>query len=113
MNTAYCIYPTNWNPLPDIRSPRASISPLEVPEASTPAVGEIAEIVTEPHWLVDIYSWVNLKKFDIAIDILFEKIDDLLIDGQFDECNELLLAIDIKRLDHNLIVATLSITSAA
>ncbi len=66
-----------------------------------------------PIWLGDVYSLVDQDRPDEAADILFDRIDDLLVDGQFGRCDELLRAIDLKRLDTHLIVALLSITRAA
>jgi len=69
--------------------------------------------VDAPIWLGDVYSLVDRKRPDEAVDILFDHVDDLLIAGQFTKCDELLQTIDLKRLDANLIVAVLSITLAA
>lgn len=66
-----------------------------------------------PVWLDDVYSKVAAGVPDDAIDILFDHIDDLLIEGRFSECEDVLMMIDPKRLDTNLLVAALSITKAA
>jgi hypothetical protein len=64
-------------------------------------------------WLGDVYSLVARDRFDAAIDILFRNVDALLLAGQFDRCDDLLRAIDLKRLDTNLLVGALSITLSA
>jgi hypothetical protein len=64
-------------------------------------------------WLGDVYSLVARNRFDAAIDILFRNVDELLLTGQFNRCNDLLRAIDLGRLDTNLLVGTLSITVSA
>jgi hypothetical protein len=66
-----------------------------------------------PLWLEDVYSLVRREKIDPAIDLLFDRVDNLLLAGKFSECDALLKVIDVKRLDSNLIVAALSITDAA
>ncbi len=66
-----------------------------------------------PSWIEDVYSLVKREEIDPAIDLLFEKIDDLLVDGHFTACDDILRAIDVSRLDTNLLVAVLSITVAA
>jgi hypothetical protein len=102
---------------------------------STPGVGSVAEYLQafwkrlddaaadEPRlakdetpgltWLGDVYSLVARDRFDAAIDILFRNVDALLLTGQFNRCNDLLRAIDPKRLDTNLLVGALSITVSA
>jgi hypothetical protein len=64
-------------------------------------------------WLGDVYSLVAQGRFEAAIDVLFRNVDALLLAGQFSRCNELLRAIDLKRLDTNLLVGALSITVSA
>lgn len=63
-----------------------------------------------PTWLGDVYSLVRRNQPDAAVDILFRHVDDMLLKDEFSRCNALLRAIDLKRLDTNLIVAVLSIT---
>ncbi|WP_428265089.1 hypothetical protein [Haliangium sp.] len=80
-------------------------------------VGRDAECVTSssdaPLWLGDVYSLVARQQPDEAIDILFDHIDELLSEGQFARCDSVLRAIDLDRLDTNLVVAVLSITLSA
>lgn len=63
--------------------------------------------------LNDIYVLVSGGKPDEAIDVLFDYVDGLLCDGNFDECNDLLNVVDFERLDSNLVVGFLSITISA
>ena len=64
-------------------------------------------------WLDDVYSLVQQKRQRKAVDILYEKVDDLLIAGEFKRCDELLRTIDLSRLDTNLIVSVLAMTKSA
>lgn len=66
-----------------------------------------------PMWLNDVYAHVAENAPDPAIDILFDHVNDLLFEDQFTKCNDLLHAVDLKRLDTNLLVALLSITAPA
>lgn len=107
--------------------------PVEPPRLSAPGAGEVADFLFEvakrltgtdenqlrsipedaPIWLGDVYSLVARQRPDDAVDILFDHIDDLLLAGRFAHCDELLRAVDLARLDTNLIVAVLSITLMA
>ena len=73
----------------------------------------MAETDRAPLWLNDVYSLVAADGPDDAIDVLFNNIDDMLLAGDFARCDDLLMVIDPKRLDTNLLVAALSITKAA
>ena len=66
-----------------------------------------------PLWLDDVYSLVVKSKPDAAVDVLFARIDELLTRRDFDRCDSLLRAVDLGRLDTNLMVALLSITLPA
>ena len=66
-----------------------------------------------PVWLDEVYSLTARGEIDSAIDVLFDHVDDLLLEGDFSTCNELLIAVDLKRLDTNLLIAILSITLSA
>lgn len=61
--------------------------------------------------LENIYSLVEGKKDDLAIDVLFNLVDDLLWAKKFDEVNDLIQQVEIDRLSNNLLVGLLSITS--
>lgn len=61
-------------------------------------------------WLHDIYTFVSKNKDEEAIDLMFEKIGDLLEDGEFEKVNEILPTIDLRRLNLNLLVGLLCIT---
>lgn len=71
------------------------------------------DTVSAPTWLDTVYSLVARGKPDDAIDVLFDRVDDLLIAGEFPRCNDLLHAVDLARLDIDLLVALLSITLRA
>lgn len=66
-----------------------------------------------PLWLDDVYSLVVKAKPDAAVDVLFARVDELLRRREFDRCDSLLRAVDLGRLDTNLMVALLSITQPA
>lgn len=67
----------------------------------------------ETPWLGELYSMVKDEKSDDALDLLFEKVDDLLVEGRMEQCDRLLKKIDEKRLDTSLLVGVLSITLPA
>lgn len=48
-----------------------------------------------------------------ASDLLFEKIDDLLLEGKMEEADEAIRAIDVDKLDSSLLVGVLSVTLRA
>ena len=64
-------------------------------------------------WLSDLYMLVAENKIDPAINLLFDKIDDLLCAGEFATVDQIIQVIDLTRLDSNLLVGLLSITYAA
>lgn len=66
-----------------------------------------------PTWLGSIYSLVHRGEPDDAIDVLFDHLDRLLDSGDFEKCDGVLMTIDVKRLDTNLLVALASITRVA
>jgi tetratricopeptide (TPR) repeat protein len=66
-----------------------------------------------PDWLLEVYSLVSQARREAAIDLVFERIDALLREGRFDSCDEVLRAVDTRRLSTSLMVAFLSITLAA
>lgn len=68
---------------------------------------------TAPSWLGDLYTLVQDGETDRAVDVLFDRIDDLLIAEDFGRCNDLLLVVDPKRLDTHLLVSVLSVTKSA
>ena len=66
-----------------------------------------------PPWLATLYELVEQDSIDPAIDLLFDHINDLLFEDRAADCDGLLPQIDVARLDTNLLVALLSVTSPA
>lgn len=117
----------SWGKLSDQPASVWSIRPIGAP---IPGAGKIADkvslqavfffgddaderptpIVNAPMWLEDIYSLVAQGKVDDAIDVLFHNMNAMFRRGEFVLCNEWLRAIDLKRLDANLLVGLLTIT---
>lgn len=64
-------------------------------------------------WLQKLYDFVENSKDDDAIDLLFDNIDDLLIDHRIDLCEEILNIINLEKLNSNLLIGLLSITNSA
>lgn len=62
-------------------------------------------------WFEKMYGLVEGDRADEALDILFEEVDTLLRDDM-DLVTEMFEAIDLSRLDTNLLVGVLSITLA-
>lgn len=68
---------------------------------------------TQHPWLEKLYILCESNNNEEAIDMLFDNIDDLLTYGKMNECDELLKAIKIDRLNITLLVGLLSITKGA
>lgn len=68
---------------------------------------------SELSWLSSTYSLVAKSDVHAAIDLVFEHFDELLFEGRMREADEALAAVDVERLDSNLMVAVLTITYAA
>ena len=64
-------------------------------------------------WLEEMYAHVAASRLDEAMDLLFDRVDDALCDGLMTEVDALLPMIDLTRLDTNLMVGLLSVTSGA
>lgn len=60
--------------------------------------------------LSEVYSFVELGDRESAVDLLFERVDELLADDRMPECDALLQQIDVTKLDSHLMVSSLSIT---
>ncbi|MFO7561391.1 MAG: hypothetical protein R6X02_02005 [Enhygromyxa sp.] len=99
------------DPRPLYQSRRPFFSPLPPLFA---AENDSAYFVGKPPpWLASLYELVEQGSIDEAIDLLFDHVNDLLFDDRADECDELLQAIDLDRLDTNLLVSLLSVTLPA
>ena len=55
----------------------------------------------------------NEQDADVAIDKLFDYVDDLLLKGEFTEVDAFLQIVDVEELSKELAVAVLSITFTA
>jgi len=64
-------------------------------------------------WLSDLYVMIKNGSTDKAIDLLIDEVDDLLSDGEFERCDDLMGLIDLDRLDVDLLVGVLSVTLGA
>ncbi len=79
-------------------------------------VVEVALLSAEPSsstWLEEVYSLVRRDQIDDALDLAFEKLESLYNEQKFDLADAVTKAIDLKRLDTNLLVGFLSITKRA
>lgn len=61
-------------------------------------------------WLGELYRLVKNDSIDPAIDLLFDKISQMIEDEDFSDCDQLIRVIDTDQLDTNLLVAVLSVT---
>ena len=50
-------------------------------------------------WLQEIYQQVEEGKISRPLDILFNHIDTMFLDGEFERCNEILPKIDLLSWD--------------
>jgi hypothetical protein len=55
----------------------------------------------------------DADEIDAGLDFAFDTIDDLLLDGRFTECNQLIANVDVTRFDPAILVGFLTITAAA
>jgi hypothetical protein len=104
---------SRWRPVLEKHAPRV----LE--KHSKSDAGEIFQ----PHearaparfedWLDDVYAFVAAKDDERAVELVFDTIDDLLLEGRFQVCDDTLRAVDVERLNPTLLLALLSITLAA
>ena len=78
---------------------------------SRPVVARMA--VIKFLWISKLYACTTDDAIDEAVLLLYEKVDDLLIEKKFAECNMLLERIDIGRLCTELQVGLLRITYPA
>jgi hypothetical protein len=86
------------------------------PRASATEASDKATLRPRPlnlRWLETVYTRVAAGDPDGAIDVLFEEVDNLLVDADFSAVDSVLRSIDPMRLDTNLIVAALSVTLRA
>lgn len=60
-----------------------------------------------------VYARVAEEDLDGAIDVLLSHVDDLLSDGRFEVCDQMLSVTDVDQLDTYLIVGFLSTTRRA
>lgn len=56
---------------------------------------------------------LECSNVDDALDVIFDTIDDALLDGKFKECNQALASININEWSTDLLGGILSITLAA
>lgn len=68
---------------------------------------------TAPPWLDEVYVLVSQQNLEGAIDLLFDRIDDLLLAGRMQECDKILRAVELGRLESNLLVGLLTATLPA
>ncbi len=64
-------------------------------------------------WLDELYALIADDEIEQATDLLFERLDDLLLDGRLEECDHVLRRLEVRRLDSNLMIGVLSVTSGA
>jgi len=66
-----------------------------------------------PPWIDTFHAYAGTNQDEEAIDLLFEKIDDMLLDDQMAEVDRLLALFELEKLSINLLVGLLSITLSA
>lgn len=66
-----------------------------------------------PNWLEQVYLLTMAHKIDNAVDIVFERLDELFRHEKFEDCDNILQIVDLYKLETNLIIAFLSITLRA
>jgi hypothetical protein len=70
--------------------------------------------VKNPEWLLEACR-LELERPNDALDILFDHVDDMLLDGEFEQVNALIEQLDFEALGMgiDLVIGVLSITLAA
>lgn len=63
--------------------------------------------------LEELYSLSESGEIDDGLDYLYDTIDDLLLEEQYDTCDAYLKEIDIEQLDPDILVGLLTITYSA
>lgn len=63
--------------------------------------------------LTELYRLGEMGKTDAALDLLYDTLDDLLLDHQYAECEKYLRETDPERLPDAVLVGLLTITFAA
>ena len=64
-------------------------------------------------WLKDVYTNIDAGNTDDAMDMLFDRLDDMFLTGMFGVADALLSHIDVDRLDTTMCVAVLATTFCA
>ena len=64
-------------------------------------------------WLTAVYRLVKKDEDDGAIDVLYDRIDGLHLDGEFEQVDAILQRVDLDQLNETLMVAFLCITKLA
>ena len=64
-------------------------------------------------FLDEVYGLAGNGEEDRAIDVIFEHVNGLLIEGRFDVCDRILAEVDIARIPPVLMISFLTITAAA
>jgi len=57
-----------------------------------------------------LYTAIENNKIDEAIDFIIDSIDDRFCDGKFEEVDDILLALDLSRLETSTFLAIVAIT---
>jgi hypothetical protein len=63
-------------------------------------------------WLQTVYQRIEQGDAEEAVDILYDCIDDLALNDQFDDIDELFTRIDLTKMNTEAILAVLTITLA-
>lgn len=63
--------------------------------------------------LAELYRLGTIGKTDAALDLLYDTLDDLLLDHQYAECEKYLRDMDPEKLPNAVLVGLLTITFAA
>lgn len=74
---------------------------------------EVGSPAADMGWLDRVYSLVASGETDDAVDLIFDFVDDRLLEGDAARVDDLLVTTDVKRLDTTLMLAVLSITKPA
>ena len=73
--------------------------------------GEVDDVILD--LLTTIYGLDQQRDEDHAIDVIFERMNSLLVEGRFNVCDRILAEVDLAKIPPVLMVSLLTITAAA
>lgn len=64
-------------------------------------------------WVPELYAAAERGHLDAAVDILFDRVSELMTEGRFEEVQSTLLSLDLTKFEINVLVGVLTSTARA